>query len=194
MIKKILILIIIATNASAENLVCPQEFTNIQYKNAQICVTRDYWFEDGIRMPYNANEAEMIAKKNNSVLPTKKIVDLIWDRSDLKLTPQPKKPTKEMTSLKYAIEHNNEIEKQINNKEYNLVSGHKKDILQRTRQDRVTVYGWHYRSGKAIQPVSTIHGWDYKDYSHGTRLIHNKAMLNNKIVNINKIISTYDLK
>ena len=189
----ILISLFIANAAYAEELKCPNKFTKIMYEDAQICVSKDYWHEDGIRMPQNAVDAEDTAEENNSILPTKKLVDIIWNAADLKLSPSPKKPGKEMTSLNYAIEHNNTIESQINNRKYHLLAGHKKDVIQRNRNDRVTIYGWHYKNGNPIQPKSSVHSWDYKDYSHGTRLIFKTGLLGGKIVNINEIIKKYNL-
>jgi hypothetical protein len=36
---------------------------------------------------------------------------------------------------------------------------------------RVAIYGWHRPDGTPIQPLSTVHGARYADYSHGVRLI-----------------------
>ncbi len=56
-----------------------------------------------------------------------------------------------------------------------LISGHKKDLVlsNRLRQlpDRVAIYGWHRAPGDPIQPLSTVHGARYVDYSHGVRLV-----------------------
>jgi hypothetical protein len=37
--------------------------------------------------------------------------------------------------------------------------------------DRVAIYGWHEDGGRPIQPLSTVHGARYADYSHGVRLV-----------------------
>lgn len=36
---------------------------------------------------------------------------------------------------------------------------------------RLAIYGWHYPTGQPIQPLSTVHGATYADYSHGLRLV-----------------------
>ena len=61
-----------------------------------------------------------------------------------------------------------------------LVSGHKKDVvvtnlLART-QGRIAIYGWHRPNGAPIQPLSTVHGVCYADYSHGIRLVSEMAI------------------
>ena len=57
----------------------------------------------------------------------------------------------------------------------NGASRHKKDIVLTKRllrqSDRIAIYGWHRAEGDAIQPVSTVHGARYADYSHGVRLV-----------------------
>jgi len=62
-----------------------------------------------------------------------------------------------------------------------LISGIKKDVVNanrlRSQPGRVAIYGWHRTSGQAIQPLSTVHGRDYVDYSHGVRLIHQTAQV-----------------
>jgi hypothetical protein len=63
-----------------------------------------------------------------------------------------------------------------------LISGHKKDVVMSnrlaSRPGKVAIYGWHRPSGVPIQPLSTVHGSGYADYSHGVRLISATALLN----------------
>ncbi|MGE5254336.1 MAG: hypothetical protein ACM3N7_10260, partial [Planctomycetaceae bacterium] len=47
-------------------------------------------------------------------------------------------------------------------------------------QGKIAIYGWHRPSGIPIQPLSTVHGASYADYSHGIRLISNRLLLNGK--------------
>jgi hypothetical protein len=56
-----------------------------------------------------------------------------------------------------------------------LVAGQKKDLVITSRlltyPGRVAIYGWHRENGIPIQSLSTVHGENYADYSHGVRLI-----------------------
>jgi hypothetical protein len=56
-----------------------------------------------------------------------------------------------------------------------LTAGHKKDVVSTRRLEqapgRVAIYGWHRASHQPIQPLSTVHGAAYCDYSHGVRLV-----------------------
>ena len=60
-----------------------------------------------------------------------------------------------------------------------LISGHMKDVVLSNRlferPDRVAIYGWHRLDGRPIQPLSTVHGVRYADYSHGIRLVWNEV-------------------
>ncbi|MDE3029032.1 MAG: hypothetical protein KGH84_11600, partial [Paracoccaceae bacterium] len=50
----------------------------------------------------------------------------------------------------------------------------------RTHPGKVAIYGWQRTNGLPIQPLSTVHGAFYADYSHGIRLVSNTAFVNGK--------------
>lgn len=52
-----------------------------------------------------------------------------------------------------------------------LFAGHKKDIVQRTRAGKVTIYGGFRANGTLVQPLSSVHSESYYDYSHAVRLV-----------------------
>ncbi|HET9751340.1 MAG TPA: hypothetical protein VFP52_00195, partial [Myxococcales bacterium] len=56
-----------------------------------------------------------------------------------------------------------------------LTAGHKKDVVVTSqlasKPGKVAIYGWHQANGTPIQPLSTVHGDFYADYSHGIRLV-----------------------
>lgn len=146
-------------------------FVPIEYNGKQLLVSSDYYMYDGIRLPMTYTQALTVAQRYNAELPTADIVDAIWKQADLKLSPKPMKPGPEMTSKAYYVRHNQMIEEQIAGRNFTLIAGHKKDIIRQQRPGRVTIYGWHRLNGKPIQPVSSVHGENYYDYSHGVRLI-----------------------
>lgn len=150
---------------------CPTDFTAIMFDGAEVCVMTDYYKVDGVRQPMSYPEAMRIAKENGWGLPTKELVDEIWQQADMKLEPVPMKPGPQMTSREYFVTHNDIIEKQLEGKSYTLVAGHKKDIIQQQKEGRVTIYGWHRQNGKPIQPVYSGHSENYYDYSHGVRFV-----------------------
>jgi hypothetical protein len=60
----------------------------------------------------------------------------------------------------------------------------KKDVVMTNRLaehlGRIAIYGWHRATGQPIQPLSTVHGANYADYSHGIRLVSRWAVIQGK--------------
>ena len=148
---------------------------------AIIWVTPDYLAigsdEDCLRMPLTYPSAIAIAEEFGCILPTRKMVDMIYEQSALHLKPQSLPPGPEMRSSAYYLRHQRKIETQCtDNFLGELISGHKKDVVLTNRlykkPHRIAIYGWHRLNGEPIQPLSTFHGARYADYSHGVRLIY----------------------
>lgn len=152
------------------NLGC-YDFVPITFEDEILCVSPDYYEVDGVRTPMGMSEALRIAEEHNAFLPTPAMVDAIWEQADLRLDPITMRPGPSMTSDEYFIRHDQLIDDQMGDREYTLVAGHKKDIVQQQADGRVTIYGWHRQDGTPIQPISSVHGYEYYDYSHGLRLV-----------------------
>ena len=58
----------------------------------------------------------------------------------------------------------------------------------RSKPGRVAIYGWHRENGAPIQPLSTVHGAQYADYSHGVRLVSSRAYINGEPRNLADIL------
>lgn len=147
-----------------------------------ICVMPDYLAlgvdDDFLRLPMALPTALTIADRFGFVLPTPKMVDAIYEQSDVQLRPQPLAPGDAMRSTGYYWRHELRIREQRRTRGAPLdalISGQKKDVVLSSRllarPGRVAIYGWHQGSGRPIQPLSTVHGESYADYSHGVRLV-----------------------
>jgi len=139
---------------------------------------------DFLRIPMRLSTATEIATHLHFVLPTKKMVDAIFAQADLRLVPEPLPSGPQMRSTEYFLQHNRLIEAQrlaIGLPLGGLVSGQKKDLVltnRLTRQPgRLAIYGWHRPTGIPIQPLSTVHGARYADYSHGIRLVSDTMLI-----------------
>jgi hypothetical protein len=153
---------------------------------------------DFVRFPMNPITAQRVADQFKCVLPTKKLVDIIYRSADVKLSPSTLRPDKSMVQTSQWLKHHQLIEAKMHQSDHGrLVAGHKKDVVisNRLRQNRarVAIYGWHRKSGKAIQPLSTIHGNHYADYSHGIRLIASLMQVNGKWVQVSEVLSDPEL-
>ena len=148
------------------------DFVEVPFQDSYICVSPDYYEVDGVRTPMGMDQIEILLDRYDAILPTPEMVDAIWQHADLRLSPIPMAPGPRMTSIDYYIRHDSLIDEQIGDRNFVLVAGHKKDVVQQQVDGRVSIYGWHRSDGTPIQPLnSTTHSENYFDYSHGIRLI-----------------------
>jgi hypothetical protein len=175
------------------------ELANGQRLTATIFVTPDYLAigsdSDFLRIPMNLHTALTIAERFGFILPTRKMVDAIYVQSRYHLAPQPLPAGPEMRSTDYYWVHNQMIEDQvraIGARLGALISGDKKDVVLSNRLathlGRIAIYGWHRGPGQPIQPLSTVHGANYEDYSHGIRLVSQWALVNGKLQSIRDLL------
>ncbi len=147
---------------------------------ATIWVTPDYLAigsdDDFLYVPLTYYSATTIADRFGCVLPTPKMVDAIYEQAQHHLAPTPLPAGPLMRSNLYLSKHQQRIDAQRSGLPLgDLISGHKKDLVLSNRlgqaPGRVAIYGWHRAPGAPIQPLSTVHGAQYVDYSHGVRLV-----------------------
>jgi hypothetical protein len=165
-----------------------QEFADGLLSTVTVFVMSDYLAigsdKDFVLVPMNLYTAVSVAAKFGCVLPTRKVVDAIFAQSDVHLAPEPMPAGPRMSSTAYYVRHNEEIAQQrasVGALAGSLISGHKKDVVlsERLIRDpfRIAIYGWHRLSGIPIQPLSTVHGATYVDYSHGVRLVSETVLV-----------------
>jgi hypothetical protein len=156
---------------------------------ATIWVTPDYLAigsdDDFLYVPLTYDSATIIADRFGSVLPTARMVDAIYEQSAHHLTPAPLPAGPLMRSNLYLSKHQRRIDEQRSGLPLGeLIAGHKKDLVlsNRLRQlpGRVAIYGWHRGPGDPIQPLSTVHGARYVDYSHGVRLVSTTVVVDGR--------------
>jgi hypothetical protein len=167
----------------------PVELTDHSGAPTTIFVMPDYLAigsdADYLRIPMNLATATAIADAFGFLLPTRKMVNAIYAQSAHHFVPEPLPAGPRMTSTDYYLTHNAMIERQAHADAVSpgtLVAGHKKDVvltnLLLRNPGRIAIYGWHRPTGAPIQPLSTVHGSCYADYSHGIRLVSAMAWRN----------------
>ncbi len=165
-----------------------------------ICVTPDYLAVGSdtnyVRIPLGLPAAARIADQFGFFLPTTRMVDAIYAQAAVRLAPSPMEPTNQMTTTDYLLRHNvkvNSMRALVSLLPEALTAGQKKDVVLSTRltskRGKVAIYGWHRTNGRPIQPLSTVHGAQYADYSHGVRLVSQTAFVNGKLQPLSQIIS-----
>ncbi|MFI4889295.1 MAG: hypothetical protein ACHQIL_02065 [Steroidobacterales bacterium] len=166
-----------------------QPGTNGQALDIVVCAAPDYLAvgsdDDFLLVPMRLGTALSTATQYGLTLPTPGIVDAIYAQATVHFVPQPLPAGDDMRSTDYFRLHNDMIGVQrssLGASTGELSAGHKKDLVLTSRLwshlDRVAIYGWHLTNGEPIQPLSTVHGWRYADYSHGIRLISAQAFVN----------------
>jgi len=147
-----------------------------------LCVMPDYLAvgndQDYLLVPLRVGTALELGRRLGFLLPTPKMVDEIARQARVRLRPQPLPAGDAMRSSAYLIEHNALVREQRASDESPLgalTAGDKKDLVLTnrlwTRLEHVAIYGWHGLDERPIQPLSTLHGWHYVDYSHGVRFV-----------------------
>ncbi len=176
-----------------------QTFGEGKTVTATIFVMPDYLAigsdRDFLLIPMSWYAATAIAVRLGFILPTKKMVDAIFEQSDVHLSPDPMPPGPKMRSLAYFSEHNRKIKEQrlaLGCPLGALISGHKKDVVVTNRLGeilgRVAIYGWHRLSGIPIQPLTIVHGANYADYSHGIRLVSSVVLIDGEPRSIYEVL------
>ena len=150
-------------------------------------VTSDYLSlgtdNDWCRVPLTPMAAQRIADAWGCFLPTRKMVDAIYQSAQVKLEPVPMYAFRD--SPVTMFQHHLIIEGQRKGRE-GLIAGIKKDIVlspivpAHAKPNREAIYGWHRLTGNAIQPLYAGHVNWYVDYSHGIRLVKNTLRVNGK--------------
>lgn len=175
-------------------------------------VTPDYLAvgddNDYVRAPLGGPAAQRVADSFGCILPTPKMSDQIWKAAKVKLAPKPLSGTNSTIGGKtYSPQqmlagkmmdtdtfeyHNQLIQQQlqeVGHKPGELVAGNKKDVVLSNDlvPGRLAIHGLHEQSGKAIQQGGlSKHEADYRDYSHGVRLVDKIATLNGQSVDLLK--------
>lgn len=154
-----------------------------------LCVLPDYLAvgsdRDFVYVPLGLEAALEVAQRFGFELPTPRMVDAIYAAAPVKLAPLPLPAGDQMRSTAYFVHHTELIGEQraaLAAPLGTLTSGDKKDLVLTSRlwtdPGRVAIYGWHRGVGAPIQPLSTVHGARYSDYSHGVRLVSDTAYVN----------------
>ncbi len=145
--------------------------------------------------------AQKICDYTSCTMPTRKMVNSIWSAATVKLSPSTIPPSAQMTTVPIFDQHNTTVWGQRSavigaHPLGELVGGDKKDVVisniiyGNPSPGKVVIYGWHYTSGTAIQPLFAGHEETYADYSHGIRLVKMNCTLNGVATTINNILTS----
>jgi hypothetical protein len=149
-----------------------------------LCVGSD---DDYFLSPMSPNTAQRLADLLDCSLPTRKMVDAIYDAAQVKLPPVPIPPGPAMVTVPVFSDHNTIIRTQrlaqlSQHSLGALIAGHKKDLViaagLASAPGKVAIYGWHKTNGAPIQPLYLKHAATWVDYSQCVRLVQNQLLVN----------------
>ena len=165
-------------------------------KHTATCfVTADYLAvgsdEDFFRVPMRPGTAQRIAEAAEASLITVRLSEAIFQQAAVKLEPRPMTSEREKTTSFYR--HHQWIEEQRRGSPLGLlVAGIKKDVVLTNRlaerPRRVAIFGWHYPSGRPIQPLYVGHSDAHVDYSHGIRLVSQQVRVDGRPLRFNDVL------
>lgn len=149
------------------------------------------------RIPLSPMTAQPIADSVNCFLPTRKMVNDVYQQARVKLEPVPLYAFRDSSVIFWH--HQLIIEGQRMGRK-GLIAGIKKDLvisgklIHDSKPDREAIYGWHQLNGQPIQPLYTGHINLWVDYSHGIRLVYRKIKVNGKWMDYTEVLQDPVLK
>lgn len=142
-------------------------------------VSADVLKAQGIRVPLWPSTAQRVADRFNAIMPTKRLVDVIYRAGDVKLTPRSIQPHDGIgrNDLRMIADYNAMIDAAVAGRRGLIVNGKKDIIVGRSivGSGTVWIYGWIQSNGDALQDVYGRHDDRYVDASHGIRLVSRTA-------------------
>ncbi|HAZ13687.1 MAG: hypothetical protein A2X86_16405 [Bdellovibrionales bacterium GWA2_49_15] len=120
------------------------------------------------------------------LIPTAKMVNLIYRQAELKIWSKTMSDGPEMSTSPIFLEHTDLLLAQLKERGlpypcHCLSAGHKKDYVLTKRllerPNREAIYGWFRKDGSVIQPLSLVHNDRWVDYSQGFRAVSRKVLL-----------------
>jgi hypothetical protein len=153
--------------------------------------------DDWARIPLTPMAAQVIADSFHCFLPTRKMVNDIYEQAAVKLAPVPMYAFRDSSVTMW--QHHLIVEGQRKGRK-GLIAGIKKDLVlsgkvsRDTKPGREAIYGWHKPDGKPIQPLYTGHINWWVDYSHGIRLVYRTIWVNGKAMDYTDVMKDPSLQ
>ena len=164
--------------AVARGALDPPEWTTItsNYKGrrAQIQVTTDALTILGVRFDVTAEGAQRIADELHAILPTPRILQLIWEQAAVRIDPCTLPPDEKMASTARMIQHSNCVDQRIGGRAGMVANEGKHWVLSNRiagKDNLAANYGWFMRGRRPVQTVGTRHDTAHTDYSQILRLV-----------------------
>jgi hypothetical protein len=170
--------------------------SNYQGRRAEIQVTTDALTILGVRFDVTAEGAQRIADQLQAILPTPRILQLIWEQADVRLAPCTLPSDAEMASTARMIVHSKCVDERIAGRKGLIVNVGKHWVLTNriaTKRNLAANYGWFMKGRRPIQTVGTRHDTAHTDYSQVLRLVRPVIRVDGREVDIRNVGRSPDL-
>jgi len=164
--------------AVARGALDPPQWTTItsNYKGrrAQIQVTTDALTILGVRFDVTAEGAQRIADQLHAILPTPRILQLVWEQAAVRIEPCTLPPDEKMASTARMIQHSDCVDQRIAGRAGMVANEGKHWVLSNRiagKDNLAANYGWFIRGRRPVQTVGTRHDTAHTDYSQILRLV-----------------------
>ena len=164
--------------AVARGALDPPEWTTItsNYKGrrAQIQVTTDALTILGVRFDVTAEGAQRIADQLHAILPTPRILQLVWEQAAVRIEPCTLPPDEKMASTARMVQHSDCVDRKIAGRAGMVANEGKHWVLSNRiagKDNLAANYGWFMRGRRPVQTVGTRHDTAHTDYSQILRLV-----------------------
>jgi len=156
----------------------PPEWTTItsNYKGrrAQIQVSSDALTILGVRFVVTAEGAQRIADQLHAILPTPRILQLVWEQAPVRINPCTLPADEKMASTARMIQHSECVDQRIAGRAGMVANEGKHWVLTNRiagKDNLAANYGWFVRGRRPVQTVGTRHDTAHTDYSQILRLV-----------------------
>lgn len=149
-----------------------------------------------MRFDVTAEGAQRIADQLHAILPTPRILQLIWEQADVRLTPCTLPADAKMASTARMIEHSKCVDQRIAGRKGLVVNVGKHWVLTNRISDKRNLaanYGWFMKGRRPIQTVGTRHDTAHTDYSQVLRLVRPVIRVDGREVDIRRVGRSPDL-
>jgi hypothetical protein len=148
--------------------------SNYKGRRAQIQVTSDALTILGVRFDVTAEGAQRIADQLHAILPTPRILQLIWEQAEVRIDPCTLPADAQMASTARMLQHSECVDQRIAGRKGMVANEGKHWVLTNRiagKENLAANYGWFVKGRRPVQTVGTRHDTAHTDYSQILRLV-----------------------
>jgi len=148
--------------------------TRFRGHTAEIEVSADALKLQGVRFDLTAVGAQQVADMLGTILPTPRILEVVWEQADIQLKPCTLPSDAKMADTSRMVQHSRCVDQSIGDRKGLVANVGKHWVLSNRlleRRDAAANFGWFRHGRRPIQTVGTRHDTAHTDYSQIVRLV-----------------------